>query len=270
MSTLKPQYQQDIKQLEAKAKEEEASKKEMEKFEVADRKARENYEQSVIDNKKAEKAQDNAGVDQKLKTQFSKEDEDMKKAHDLSKKADKAAAEAEAKLKSVEKTEKADRVKAEKAGELVKQKEIGHSLGKSMKNDLDKAAKVRSVARVGPPAAGGLMQIKTNEQLESEMRQKIQNEITQRLRQQIEQQAQMKVEQAQRAEQRAEADAKLAAGARAAAEARAHHFEEQAKGAQERVMLETKERLKAEDSLRREEDAKTAAVGDADTAIEAR
>ena len=35
-------------------------------------------------------------------------------------------------------------------------------------------------------------------------------------------------------------------------------------------MLETKERLKAENNLRKEEDAKTAAVADADTAMEAR
>lgn len=35
-------------------------------------------------------------------------------------------------------------------------------------------------------------------------------------------------------------------------------------------MLETKERLKAEDKVRKEEDAKAAAIADADTAMEGR
>jgi hypothetical protein len=35
-------------------------------------------------------------------------------------------------------------------------------------------------------------------------------------------------------------------------------------------MLETKERLKAEDKVRKEEDAKASAIADADTAMEGR
>lgn len=47
-------------------------------------------------------------------------------------------------------------------------------------------------------------------------------------------------------------------------------FEKKAKEAQERVMLETKERLKAESNLRKEQEAKTSAIADADTAFEGR
>ncbi|MEC8428532.1 MAG: hypothetical protein VXZ35_08905 [Pseudomonadota bacterium] len=69
---------------------------------------------------------------------------------------------------------------------------------------------------------------------------------------------------------KAESQLKQALEEKSASEKKAREFEEKARDAQDRVMLETKERLKAEDKVRKEEEAKAAVVADADTAMEAR
>lgn len=96
----------------------------------------------------------------------------------MSKKADKAAAEAEAKAKSTENKLASEATKQRRAGDLGYEKEIGQSQGKTLKKSLDIASKVKTLAQNGEPSTGGLMQMQTSEQMESEMRLRIQNEIT--------------------------------------------------------------------------------------------
>jgi len=89
----------------------------------------------------------------------------------LSKEADKALADAEAKAKNQTSKHESEKSKQERAQEHTTDKDYGHVLGTSLKKQLDIASKVDS--KGGVPASGGLMQVQTSEQLEADMRLKI-------------------------------------------------------------------------------------------------